>query len=194
MCLLMLILFFDIPRVKSHVPVLWFLLIAHMLFPEQVVAMVVIIGDGHVEGATWILVMIHRHLDVDWTDIQVSDGGRGVFGGFSHPLAMILLGLAPLHPLHRGGSIHGHFAVVGATEDHVAHLPRKPFDDWVKSNFCHVVLAFVILKFLSGPHRSSGTLRERQGMSRKVNWSQGKPVLVLYLPCTDPVLGWLFLA
>ena len=56
------ILFIDIPRVIVHVPVLRFLLVAHALFPEQVVAIVIIIGDGHVEGTTWVLVMIQPPL------------------------------------------------------------------------------------------------------------------------------------
>jgi hypothetical protein len=92
------------------------------------------------------------HLDVDRADIRVGDGGRGVFGSFAQPLALILLGLAPLHFLHEGGLIHRHFAVVGTTEDQVAHLPGKPFDDRMKSNLWHVVvLAFLMMKFFPRP-------------------------------------------
>lgn len=97
--------------------------------------MAVIIGDSHVEGTTRVHVVIHRHLDVDRADVRVGDGGGDVSGGFSHPLAMILLGLAPLDLLHKGSLIHGHFAVVRAAEDQVAHLPCEPFDNWMKSNF-----------------------------------------------------------
>lgn len=135
------ILFLEIPRVMKHVPVLRFLLTAHVLFPEQVVAMVIIIGDGHVEGTTWVLVMIHRHLHVDRTDIRIGDGGGGVFGSFSHPLALILLSLAPLHGGHVGRGVDRYFAIVGAPIDQLANAACEPFDDRVKTNFCHIAFS-----------------------------------------------------
>jgi hypothetical protein len=62
-------------------PVLRILLVAHVLFPEQVVAMVVIIGDSHVDGTTRVLVPVHRHLYIDRMEFRVGDGGC-VFGSF----------------------------------------------------------------------------------------------------------------
>ena len=56
-------------------PILRFFLIAHVLFPEQVVAMVVIIRDGHVEGTAWVPVVLYRHLYVARADIRVGEGG-----------------------------------------------------------------------------------------------------------------------
>jgi hypothetical protein len=131
------ILFLEVPRVMIHFPVLWFFLVAHVLFPEQVVAIVKIIGDGHVEGTTRVFVMVRRHLYVDRAEFRVGDGGRGVFGSFAHPLALILLRLAPLHTGHVGRRVGRYFPVVGAAKDQPADPACEPFDDGVKTNFCH---------------------------------------------------------
>ena len=173
--------FRKVPGVIVQLPVLWFLLVAHVLFPEQVVAVVIIIGDSHVEGTTRVLVLVHRHLDVDRADLRVGDGGGCVFESFAHPLAMVLLCLAPLHLLHIGSSIHRHFAVMRATEDQVTHLPGKPFDDRMKSNLSHiVVLTFVIMKFVPG------------GPPLDYRYCFDGGSLLLRYSWLNPVLGWLF--
>lgn len=67
--------FRKVPRVKTHVPVLRFLLVAHVLFPEQVVASVVIIGDGNIERTVLAHIVGLCHLYIDRTDLRVGDGG-----------------------------------------------------------------------------------------------------------------------
>ena len=89
----------DIPGVKTHVPVLRFLLITPVLLPEQVIARVRIILDSHIERTLRVHVIRNRRLDVDRAQVRIGDGGRGVSGSFSHPLVLVLLGLAPRLPL-----------------------------------------------------------------------------------------------
>ena len=143
--------------------------------------MVKIVGDSHIERTLRVPALLQRHLDVDRADVRVGDGGRGVPGGFSQPMAVILLGWAPLDPLHVGSLIHGHFAVVGAAEDQLAHLPCEPFDDWMKSYFCHIVLSFGLMKFFARLPDLKGRVRRGKGRVRKFCTC---PVLVLYLSCT----------
>ena len=133
--------FREIPGVIFDIPVLWFLLIAHMLFPEQVIAGVTIIRNRHVEGTLWVFALVHRHLDVDRTQVRVGDGGRGIDPGFFHMLAMIFLRLAPLHPGHVRRDVDGYFPVVGTTEDQVADLASEPFEEGIKTNLCHVAFS-----------------------------------------------------
>jgi len=137
-----------------HVPVLWLLLVAHVFLPEKVIAMVNVVGHSHVEGTLGVPALLQRHLDVDWADVRVGDHSGAIFGGFAQSLALLLLRRAPLDPLHIGRLIHRHFAVVGAAEDQVAHLPGKPFDDRMKSYFFHIVLAFGWMMFFARPHRT----------------------------------------
>ena len=139
----------GIPGVTVHSPVRGFLLVAHVLLPEQVVARVIIILDRHVERAARVHIVLYRHLDIDRADVRVGDGGGRIPGGFSHPPAMIILRRAPLDLIHVRSLVHRHFAVVGAAEDQLAHLSGKPFDEGMKSDLCHVViLAFLVMKFV----------------------------------------------
>ena len=88
--------FREIPVIPLDVPDPGFLPVAHVLFPEQVVAGITVIRDGHVKGTLWVFAILHRHLDIDRTEVRVGDCRAGVQKGFFHVPAMILLRLAPL--------------------------------------------------------------------------------------------------
>jgi hypothetical protein len=130
-----------IPGVIVHIPIRRFLLVAHVLLPEQIVAVVEIVGGGHVGGPKGILILLDRHLDIDGTDLRVGDGGAGIARGFAKIPLMFLLSLAPLHLRHVGHAVNGDLAVVGATEDQAADPAPEPFDERIEISFCHVAFS-----------------------------------------------------
>ena len=130
--------FREIPVIPFDVPDPGFLPVAHVLFPEQVVAGMTVIRDGHVERTLWVFAILHRHLDIDRTQVRVGDRRAGVDPGFFHVPAMILLSLVPNHMGHIRTQVGGCLAVVGKAEDHSIHLASEPFYEGLKSNSCHL--------------------------------------------------------
>jgi hypothetical protein len=133
--------FREIPGVIFNVPVAGFLLITHMFFPEQVVAGVTIIRNRHVEGTLWVFAIVHRHLNVDRTEVRVGDSGRGIEPGFLHMLAMILLRPAPPHSGHVGGGVGGYLPAMRAPIDQLADPACDPFKEGIKTHFCHIAFS-----------------------------------------------------
>src|SRR5689334_3921784 len=117
--------------IPVDLPVRGFLPVAHVLFPEQVVAVMIIIRGGHIERATRVLAVINSHLDVDLAELRVGDGGRGVERRFTEVPAVILLRFARPDPRHIWTGVDGDLAVVGATVDQAGDASPEPFEEGI---------------------------------------------------------------